>query len=517
MTKRDDRFQGKANRLELFVFNHHCYPSFGHKHNRESRFLGNWVAVQRRLHRQGKLAPDRVTALKSFDPLFFSETARGRRVKALSWDLVATTKAGAASSSAIKHFTDHQGRPYVTSDASIARYMVKCLDISDVCPSSCNPDSPFGSIQRVLSFALQGSPSSFRHEAPLSPSWSCHDAPVCKSLYFSGASLYVGEGKDIMDKAEAFVPALLIKRLRVVARKTRAVTTALALVSKNKEMARTVIAEYDGMLLDTFHYGKTGRFYKEIIPINKSTLPQPRRITMSVTITPPRRIDADTGRVQDLYSYSAAGRPPPDWRSRPMPPTIAALGEYLWKTLWHHLSPASQVCPPTGCQLLLYSSSLKSLIHPHKDNGIPTDNGKQTRTATDKSLNSHIIGTSVIVFSLFDEMEFGLLTPKPPRDFTAPQAGHEWNPVSTVNVGDKSAYILDPNDDENYMHAVRYAEGTGPGRVRVAMVFRWLSQRCPFYIDQVGPLQHALHKPDAVEALERTKTGPLWMKALGLK
>lgn len=114
-------------------------------------------------------------------------------------------------------------------------------------------------------------------------------------------------------------------------------------------------------------------------------------------------------------------------------------------------------------------------------------------------------------------MEFGLLTPKPPRDFTAPQAGHEWNPVSTVNVGDKSAYILDPNDDENYMHAVRYAEGTGPGRVRVAMVFRWLSQRCPFYIDQVGPLQHALHKPDAVEALERTKTGPLWMKALGLK
>jgi hypothetical protein len=193
-----------------------------------------------------------------------------------------------------------------------------------------------------------------------------------------------------------------------------------------------------------------------------------------------------------------------------MPPEIAQLGEYLWKRLWHHLSPASRVFPPTGCQLLLYPSSLKSAIRPHKDNGITTDDGKQTRIATDKSLNSHIIGTSVIVFSLFDEMEFCLLTPKPPRDYTAPQREHEWNSAATVRLGHQSAYILDPTDDENCMHAARYPKGTGPGKVRVAFVFRWLSKRCPFYVDK--PLQYAFYKPDAMEALSKTKS-----EALGLK
>ena len=501
MITRDDRFERQAKMFNLFLLKHHCYPSFGDKGNRESRLLGNWVAKQRRLHRRGLLIPHRVLVLESVEPHFFCQAARGRRVKPLSWELFVTRNAGPSQKAAIKFFTDHQGRPYVTSDDSIAKYVVSRLDISHVFPSSCNPDSPFGSIERVLSFVLHDTLRSFRHEAPLSTSWTCRDDPVCKSVYFSGASLYTGqEGKDIIDKAAAFLPNLLIQKLRG---------------SSDKSEASTAI--YDSAIFDAFHYGKTGRFYKELVAINKSTLPQPRRITMSVTITPPRRIDAATGRIQDLYNYSAAGRPPADWRSRPMPPEIAQLGEYLWKRLWHHLSPASRVCPPTGCQLLLYSSSLKAAIRPHKDNGIMTVDGKQSHIATDKEMNSHIIGTSVIVFSLFDEMEFCLLIPKAPRHYTAPQKEHEWNSASTVSLGHQSAYILDPNDDENYMHAARYSKGTGPGKVRVAFVFRWLSKRCPFYADKEGPLQHAFYKPDAAEALRKSPSGHLWIKALGLK
>jgi hypothetical protein len=165
MIKRDDRFQTKAKSFELFVLTHHCYPSFYHKDNRESLLLGDWVAKQRRLYRGGNLLPDRVSALESVDPHFFSVAARGRRVKPLSWDIFVARNAGSAEMSAIKYFTDHQGRPYVTNYISISKYMVSRLDISDVCPSCCNPDSPFGSIERVLSFVLHPTLRSFRYSS----------------------------------------------------------------------------------------------------------------------------------------------------------------------------------------------------------------------------------------------------------------------------------------------------------------------------------------------------------------
>jgi hypothetical protein len=239
MTTRDNRFEGKATRFKLFVLTHHCYPSKGHKDNHDSRLLGNWVAKQRRLYRRGNLLPDRISVLESVDPDFFSQAARGRRVKPLSWDLFVTRNAGPSQKAAIKYFTDHQGRPYVTSYNSIARYMVSRLDISDVCPSFCNPDSPFGSIERVLSFVLHHALRSFRHEAALRTSWTCRDDPVCESVYFSGATLYTGdEGKSIIDKAATTVPYLLIQQLRG---------------STEKSEASTAI--YNSGLFDAFHYG----------------------------------------------------------------------------------------------------------------------------------------------------------------------------------------------------------------------------------------------------------------------
>ena len=184
----------------------------------------------------------------------------------------------------------------------------------------------------------------------------------------------------IIDKATSFVPKALVLQLRSTTNKSGA-----------------SMAINGACIFDNFHYGKTGCFYKELVAINIFFHPQPCRITMSVTITPSCLVDTTTGTIQDLYIYGAAGRPPADWRSRQMPTEIAQLGEYIWKMRWHHLSLPSKVYPPTGCQLLMYPSSLEAAIRPHKDNGIRTDNGKQTRIATDKLLNSHIIGTSVIV------------------------------------------------------------------------------------------------------------------------
>ena len=161
LVTREDRFAQKAKAFEQFLLSHHFYPSHFHKDNRESRDLGNWVARQRWLYRRNKLARGRVLVLERVDVNFFSHVARGRRVTPLRWDPFVTRRGCLSQQAAINSFIDHQGRPYVTTYDSIAAYVVGCLDISDVCPSSCHPDSTPGSIERVLSFVLHESGRTF--------------------------------------------------------------------------------------------------------------------------------------------------------------------------------------------------------------------------------------------------------------------------------------------------------------------------------------------------------------------
>ena len=39
-----------------------------------------------------------------------------------------------------------------------------------------------------------------------------------------------------------------------------------------------------------------------------------------------------------------------------MPRPVGDLGVACWAAAWSYLSPISQVCPPTGCQLMAYSN-----------------------------------------------------------------------------------------------------------------------------------------------------------------
>lgn len=62
---------------------------------------------------------------------------------------------------------------------------------------------------------------------------------------------------------------------------------------------------------------------------------------------------------------------------------LADLKVVLWKRLWHYyLSPISQVCPPTGCQVLCYFRPFGGKIIEHKD--------MDPLMAVDTSTNSQI-------------------------------------------------------------------------------------------------------------------------------
>jgi hypothetical protein len=146
-----------------------------------------------------------------------------------------------------------------------------------------------------------------------------------------------------------------------------------------------------------------------------------------------------------------------------------------------------------------YFEYFDAQIRAQKGNGTGLDaSGLQSRMSTDAELNSQIVGCSAILCSIGDSMEFGLLQPE--KNFRCNEENHKWVPEGTVTLEDGSAFVLDPKDDENFMHAARFAKvkGAKKDRVRVAIAFRWLSCRVSFYgADKKAPCQHAQDVPNA--------------------
>lgn len=495
--KRLKRAMLRATNLAIYLDSHKRYPSASDA-SADSRSLALWVKRTRAASVVGTLSNKVKEKIISVTPGIFDPVGKGKR-PLTSWQSV--FRQGSPGLLSACSFVDHQNRLYIGPENSVVEYVVKRLDIPEIGPRDCIAASTYGTIQRVLSFIVDSDKVlSVSLERRIPPTWVCRD-PFCYSTYFDKAS-YLNSDND--RRMLSFVKATIIPP---------ALVDALRL-ARCKDTAAAAINMYSD-IFDDFHYGKQGRYWKTLIRINESTLPQPRRITYSVTIGDDYMSDKGET-IRDLYLYGASGRPPADWRCRPIPPRVAELGERLWRKVWVHLSPPSRLCPPTGVQVLLYVSTFGSVIRPHKDNGLRKDDGRQTRTSTDKDLNSHIFGTSVIVLSLFDTMDFGLLVPKPGLTYHAGQREHIWSDNTTIPLDDQSIFVLDPKDDENFMHSARFPTGSEPGKIRVALVFRWVSRRCRFYADRKGPRRDALYVPDAKVDLMKTRKGTHWVRALDL-
>jgi hypothetical protein len=151
-------------------------------------------------------------------------------------------------------------------------------------------------------------------------------------------------------------------------------------------------------------------------------------------------------------------------------------------------------------QVLYYFELFGAKIAPHKDNGFRENEGGLTcGMSVDPTLNSQIVGSSVIVYTLGDGMEFGLL--EPAKNYRSKTKDHKWTADGTLMLENGSAFVLDPRDDENYMHAAKFPkrkQGAPKGRIRVALVYRWLSCRTSFYgADKKAPRQYAQDVPNA--------------------
>lgn len=415
------------------------------------------------------------------------------------------------------NFKSFIGLPYSRFAVGFCR-SVKHYVYAALMPASSKPVSTqdcddfngmpaYGTIERVLHYFLPTSNWDFTKQKPPPCSKTLTVGDVtCKSSFFDGATVGSIPGiRELVEEAKKeILPDNMLERLQQ---------------ATSKEETVNILSQFE--LLDQFHFGKDGLFYKKLVKINESTMPQARRITMSVTLGPEELEPRTNSRKLELFGYGAAHRPRSDWRCKPITPALHALGEKLWKIFWPYLSPASQQCPPTAVQVMILIGNFKGKVSAHKDNGMLGDN-RQTGT-TNVELNSHLFGTDVLTLTIGDLMKFGLLKPKKGYSYTSAKEHFEWNPSSTMDVDDLCVYILNALDDEMFFHASKF-EGECKGKVRVALTFRWLARRLPYLcggLERDGPRHEAMASEaewDKLIANSKKKGNMkhLWVEALEL-
>ena len=229
----------------------------------------------------------------------------------------------------------------------------------------------------------------------------------------------------------------------------------------------------------------------EVQRVNATQMAQPRRKSWSVLIGVHQ--DEAGGKHYRMYSYSQSYRPPSDWRAAPMPRPIFDLGVACWAAAWCYLSPISQVCPPTGCQLMAYLTVFGSCVGRHRDNGLLLPEGQHCRLGNTEDENSQIRGSSVMVYTAGPPMSFALSTPPVGKTpWQAKKVEYEVQPALTVALGEGTLYVLDPRDDENCCHEAWFEAATIAlgADVRRAYVFRWLSKRKLFFAEGTGTERH---------------------------
>jgi hypothetical protein len=237
--------------------------------------------------------------------------------------------------------------------------------------------------------------------------------------------------------------------------------------------------------LDDIHVMKRG-MSREKVRLNTTEYPQPRRITWSVEIGDCYMLKSTGPTVRDLFCYGQSFRNKLDWKARSMPNEIFTLGLHLWYAAYSNLSSISRVCPPTSCQLLIYHSYFDGKMGFHRDVQLPgLDISSPNAYSPDKS--SQIRGSSVLIYNIGDPMlfEFKIDTAevKTEKKQKKDKKGKE---ALSVSLGDGDLLVLDPRDDETYKHGVKFVNKSNPNKelqVRIALVYRWISDVQPFYVD----------------------------------
>jgi len=363
------------------------------------------------------------------------------------------------------HWHDPSKKNVAAPSESLKEHMVKNLKVGDVKPSECTRDAPIYDIRHNLSY--------IRHPyiPPRTTRWiSNNNTPTdeYKWTSFFGADhpIFSSHTKKLIEELIMDMPAWWFSMYKD--------NGGNESVDAIKEYVVEKMTQEDKWT-DHLMVNKKGTNPSDgSCPITQTTHPGPRRLSFSVERHPPIVSSLHQCHIVPLYGYGFSFTP--KWwmgcNSLRHYETINKLGIQLWKEVWEYLDPLSQVCPPTGGTLLTYFGCFNGKIPAHRDNS--------PSIKADYWHNSQMVGTTVMVLSLFDDMHYDIVTMEP---MTKGQKDYKILKRFTTSHG--SLYLMSAFTDIESKHTAEFpqswiVDGKGKkkkGLIRVGVAWRWVSRR----------------------------------------
>ena len=477
LLEENDTFIPQCDKLREFLVLHERIPKRVMKpiteHDMNENSLSIFVQGQRTLMRNGRLSDERKVILDRINVGLLEYKLHYHSINCqcpnkfkLLWDKVFDEMAAKTTMDEVrKERYSSTNKPYVSGSArSLDEYMViKTQCHYSMSPRECNPSAPPGTMQNVLSYAVnpdtRPQPAKYglrstsnRYEKNVAD----EDPPFHHSR--SGTLIHgknqSSEYLSLLQKTtETLFPNHLLERMR-----------------QCETLEDFNILEKENLsLFDTFHYGLGGQGKLPLVQIMQTRYPQPRRTGFSCTIDGPHLFPHLGVPCVKLYSYGASGRAPVDGRCRPMGKDLYNLGVATWGKSYEHLSPMNQIHPPPSAQNHLYvqinedqcsairrkyDSELESLefvysgslskkkvkVHRrskinnekletlysgrviktkyenemriHHDNGyVDHEQERLVGANHDRDMNSHVFGSCVMTVNVGDPMKYYLVKP----------------------------------------------------------------------------------------------------------
>lgn len=262
--------------------------------------------------------------------------------------------------------------------------------------------------------------------------------------------------------------------------------------------------------LDDMRVQRKGRGGEVTERLNATTMAQPRRVTMSVRVSPTFGTEDDE-EVHYLFDYMNFKRREVDKQCRPMPSAIFDLGVACWMAAYDYLTPTSKQCPFTHCQLLVYYECFNGRMGQHRDNANSRlmsniVNGITTELETPLvGHESQWVGSNVVVFSLGTGIMQFLLRYPHADNIHESRSDYVIHERFRIPLGPGTLFVLDPWDDVYFTHEayfdVEYDE-VGESTWREAYVFRHV---CSLGLFHTFAEEHKLYMSEEVCTKIRTR------------